>query len=220
MEDETMLGRFSVQVLKGLNGMEAALAADGPEGLELAWSWRPDVIVLDLILPGMSGLELLRQYRGQGGRAKVLVLTGFGGEWARRTAAALGADFLLDKPTGWSELLEAIRLLAGGLEGRCRELLLALGAEERGKGFDQAARCAAMLGEGGCRLLKEAYIEVAAGQKTGMGCVAKNIERMVRQLHRQGTPLYYRLTQLTAKDPPPTNREFLALLSQAATIPL
>jgi len=220
VEDEPLLGRLGVRILEGLGGMEAALGTDGAEGLELAWEWRPDVILLDLVLPVVSGVELLRQYRREGGKAKVLVITGGDLEKARGTVFAAGADELMGKPARWEEILDRVRLLAGGLEGQCRELLERMGARPGSKGFRQAAECAALLGERECGLLKEAYIEAARRHRTTPGSVAKNIERLAREVHQKGTPLYRRLTGREEGDPALTNREFLELLSQAARIPL
>ena len=220
VEDEAIQGWVALRVLEGQGGMETALASDGTEGLEMAWSFRPDVILLDLVLPGMSGLELLRRYREEGGKAKVLAVTGVPSEWTGRMSVAAGADFVLIKPICWEELPRTIRMLGGGLEGECERLLKAMGAKGRGKGFQQAARCAALLGEGRCELLKEAYIEVAARERTSPANVSKNIERLIDDLHPQGTELYYRLLGRGPKDRPPTNREFLDILSQAARIPL
>ncbi len=61
VEDEGLLGQLGLQIIEGLGGMEAALGTDGKGGLELAWSWGPDVILLDLVLAVMSGMGLLRQ---------------------------------------------------------------------------------------------------------------------------------------------------------------
>lgn len=220
VEDEPLQGWLTLQMLEQQEGMETALASDGFEGLEMAWSFRPHVILLDLVLPGMSGLELLRRYRGEGGKAKVLVITGARTEWSKRMSVAAGADFMLDKPVCWEELPATIRMLDGGLEGECRRLLKAMGAEERGKGFRQAAQCAALLGEGRCELLKEAYIELSARERSSPANISKNIERLIDGLHSQGTELYYRLLERGPADPAPTNREFLDILSQAARIPL
>lgn len=215
-----MLGQLGVRVLEGLGGMEAVLAQDGEKGLELAWSWRPDVILLDLVLPIMSGVELLGRYRKEGGRAKVLVITGSDLEKARRVVFPLGADGLMGKPVLWAEVVNHVRRLAGGLAEQCRTLLAEMGAREGTKGFCQAAECAALLGERECALLKEAYIEVGRRQKAGPASVSKNIERLAREVHEKGTPLYHRLAGRTLEDPALTNREFLGLLSQAARIPL
>ncbi len=220
VEDEPLLGRLGVRVLESLGGMETALAQDGEEGLELAWSWRPDVILLDLVLPVVSGPELLRRYRQEGGRAKVLAVTGGDLEKARKLIFPLGADGLMGKPFCWEEVVDRLQMLAGGLAGRCRTLLARMGAKEGTRGFLQAAECAALLGERECSLLKEAYVEVARRQKTRPANVSKNIERLAREVHEKETPLYRRLTGRGRTDPALTNREFLDLLSQAARIPL
>ena len=220
VEDEPELGRLEVQILGELGGMEAVLGSNGAEGLELAWSWRPDVILLDLVMPVMSGAEMLRQYRQQGGAAKVLVMTGAEPEQAKRIVFPLGADYMLSKPVHWGEVLNLVRTMAGGLEEQCRTLLKELGGNDRSKGFRQAAQCAARLGERGCTLLKEAYVEVARRDRSKMGSVAKNVERLAKEVHRADRPLYRRLTGRRPGDPHLTNREFLSLLSQAARIPL
>lgn len=220
VEDEPLLGQLGVRILESLGGMEAVLAEDGEAGLELAWSWRPDVILLDLVLPVMSGTAMLRQYRREGGSAKVLAVTGGDLEKARGTVYPLGANDLLGKPFRWGEAIEKIRLLAGGLAEECRTLLRQMGANEKSKGFQQAVECAALLGERECTLLKEAYVEVAHRHRAKPGGVSKNIERLAKELHRKGSPLYRRLTGRAEEDPYLTNREFLDLLSQAARIPL
>lgn len=220
VEDEPLQGWLALRILEREGGMETALAADGREGLELAWSFRPHVILLDLVLPGMSGLELLRQYRGEGGKAGVLAVTGVRTEWSKRMSVAAGADFVLEKPICWEELPRTLRMLGGGLEAECLRLLKAMGAKGPGKGVRQAARCAALLGEGRCQLLKEAYIEVAARERSSPANVSKNIERMIEKLHAGGSPLYRRLLGRGPTDPEPTNREFLDILSQAARSPL
>ena len=220
VEDEPLLGRLGLRILTGLGGMEAVLAEDGAEGLELAWSWRPDVILLDLILPVMSGVELLRQYRREGGGAKVLVMTGADLGKVQGLVCSLGANMLLSKPVRWGEVIGLCRLLAGGLEEQCRLLLREMGGREKGRGFEQAVQCAALLGENRCALLKEAYIEVARRQRTTVGSISKNIERLAKEVHQKGTPRYRRLTGREGGDPPLSNREFLDILSQAARIPL
>lgn len=220
VEDEPLQGWLALQILEREGGMETALAVDGPQGLELAWSFRPDVILLDLVLPGMSGLEMLRRYRREGGKARVLAVTGVQTEWSKRMSMAAGADFVLEKPICWEELPCTLRMLDGGLERECRRLLEAMGAKGRGKGARQAARCAALLGEGQCELLKEAYIEVAARERSSPANISKNIDRLIDDLHPRGTELYYRLLGRGPGDPRPTNREFLDILSRAVRIPL
>ena len=87
LPSQRQLGRWALEAA----GLEVVTAADGLTGLELAWSARPDVILLDLVLPGISGLELLRRYRQDRGTTPVLVLTGAGDPRVANLALARGA---------------------------------------------------------------------------------------------------------------------------------
>jgi CheY-like chemotaxis protein len=73
-------------------------AQDGPEALELALRLRPDLIILDLMLPGTSGLEVLNQLREQlpVGETRVIVLSAWG--HADQDALSAGADRFVPKP--------------------------------------------------------------------------------------------------------------------------
>jgi len=92
-------------------GYEVELARDGQRGLEEALGWRPDLVVLDLMLPLLGGLELLRTARREGARMPVLVLTARGQESDKVAALKLGADDYLTKPFGLLELLARVEAL-------------------------------------------------------------------------------------------------------------
>ncbi len=207
---------LSTLLLSQLPNVAVTAAYDGLEGLELAWSLRPHVILLDLILPGISGMELLRRYRRGGGRAKLLVLTQAGHSQVVAGALSMGADFLLTKPVQPGDLLRTVRLLLDSLTDRCRDLLTRMGAPAHWLGLGQAARCAALLGEAEHRrvLLKELYLQAAQEDHTTLECVEKNIRVLVQDLHHRGSPLYRKL--FPGQPKPPTNRHFLTVLSTAA----
>lgn len=97
-----------------LEEMEACLftAADGEEGLALALEQEPDVILLELFLPSLSGLEFLRRYRENGGRAGVLAFSAVATEDTARQALAAGADLFFSKPFRWTEVKRAVQALA------------------------------------------------------------------------------------------------------------
>ncbi|MFF2073591.1 response regulator transcription factor [Kitasatospora sp. NPDC058162] len=82
-------------------------AADGPQGLALARSARPDLLVLDLMLPGMDGLEILRRLRADadGAELPVVLLTAKGDETDRILGLELGADDYVTKPFSPRELV-------------------------------------------------------------------------------------------------------------------
>jgi two-component system phosphate regulon response regulator PhoB len=84
-------------------------AADGNAAWQAIVEQRPDLVVLDLSLPGMSGLDLLRRLRNAGDRTPVVVLSGRSGEGDRILGLDLGADDYLVKPFSPGELAARVR---------------------------------------------------------------------------------------------------------------
>jgi DNA-binding response OmpR family regulator len=98
---------------KGLReaGFAVDTTADGNEGLWYATSNEYDVIILDLMLPGMDGLEILKKIRNQGRKSHVLILTAKDTLQDRITGLDLGADDYLVKPFAFKELLARVHAL-------------------------------------------------------------------------------------------------------------
>jgi two-component system alkaline phosphatase synthesis response regulator PhoP len=92
-------------------GHDVVVAADGPEGVERARDSDPDVIVLDLMLPGMDGYRVLRTIREERLEMPVLILTARGEEADKVLGFRLGADDYVTKPFGVLELLARIEAL-------------------------------------------------------------------------------------------------------------
>ncbi len=84
-------------------------AASGEEAIQVLAGWTPDVMLLDLGLPGMSGLEVLRRLRSRGDRVAVIVVSVMPEENDKVEALELGADDYVVKPFGMRELLARIR---------------------------------------------------------------------------------------------------------------
>jgi len=100
-----------------IEGYEVLVAADGPAGLAAARTSAPDLIVLDLMLPGMDGYRVLRALRDERRTTPVLILTARGEESDKVRGFRLGADDYVTKPFGVLELLarvEALLRRAGG----------------------------------------------------------------------------------------------------------
>lgn len=111
IEDEPSVASF---IRKGLeeNGMVVAQAFDGPTGLTLATREEFDVIILDIVMPGMNGLEVCRQLREQQGmKTPVLMLTALGTTEDIVDGLTIGADDYLPKPFKFKELLARINAL-------------------------------------------------------------------------------------------------------------
>ncbi len=86
------------------DGIDVRLAADGTDALAQFHRYRPDLVVLDLMLPGMDGIEVCRQIRADGDVA-VIMLTAFGEESDRVLGLSTGADDYVTKPFSPRELV-------------------------------------------------------------------------------------------------------------------
>lgn len=108
IEDESEIRRFLRSTL-GVNGMELIEAGTGKAGLQKVTTASPDIILLDLGLPDMDGMEVLRQIRDWG-RTPVIVLSARGQERDKVAALEAGADDYLTKPFSAAELIARIRV--------------------------------------------------------------------------------------------------------------
>ena len=93
------------------DGSEVDSAEDGTRGLELARTCGADLVVLDLMLPGIDGYSLLRQLREKGSDVPVLILTARSEEADKVVGFRLGADDYVTKPFGLSELLARVKAI-------------------------------------------------------------------------------------------------------------
>lgn len=109
VDDEmTLLETLSYNLKK--QGYEVEMASDGPTALELARSGHPDLIVLDIMLPGMDGFEVCREIR-KDMNTPVLMLTARDDEIDRVVGLEVGADDYLTKPFSMRELLARVKAL-------------------------------------------------------------------------------------------------------------
>ena len=110
VEDEPGIASF---IYQGLNeaGYAVDVAHDGREGLEYALAAEYDALVLDILLPKMDGVELLKALRSQRLRVPVLLLTAMDAIEDRVRGLDAGADDYLVKPFAFSELLARLRAL-------------------------------------------------------------------------------------------------------------
>ena len=111
VEDEAYMAQAVAQVL-GKNNYTVDLAYDGEYGLDCARSGIYDIIILDIMLPGHSGLEILKTLRRERIAVPVLLLTAKSETEDKVTGLDLGADDYLTKPFEMEELLARLRVLA------------------------------------------------------------------------------------------------------------
>lgn len=120
VEDDVRVADFLLRGLRA-EGYGVQLARTGPEGLALARTADPALLLLDLMLPGMSGLELCQTLRAEGRHVPVLMLTAMSNLEDKVNGLRLGADDYLTKPFAFEELLARIEaLLRRGRDQRPR----------------------------------------------------------------------------------------------------
>ena len=114
--DDHSLVRMGLAALLGYQKdfVVAGEAEDGEQAVRLAREIKPDVIVMDLMMPGMDGVEATRQIRTETPDAHILILTTFGTSADVVRAISAGAAGAVMKDTSNDELLAAIRTVAGG----------------------------------------------------------------------------------------------------------
>lgn len=215
-EPSPLQGRVMCELLDAA-GMKARWVPDGVEALELLPAFQPHVLLTELVLPFFSGLELIRRCHALIPQLPALVVTAASSDWAMEAAYAAGARFVLLKPADEGEVLRLVRELHGGPAAYLEKLLLAHYPQGHRIGIRQCALCATLLAGDREALLKELYIGVAAREKTEPRCVARNVERFVKDFREKGDPGFLGLPD---RPGPPSVKDFLNALSQAATFPL
>lgn len=105
-DDEAM----SVALRDGLEyeGFAVSLATDGETGLRLASTESPDLILLDVMLPKITGLDICRKLRGDGNSVPIIMLTARGQEIDKVLGLKMGADDYVTKPFGFMELMARV----------------------------------------------------------------------------------------------------------------
>src|SRR5262245_56990675 len=108
MDDDESL-RDTIGVMLEQEGFRAVLVADGRTGFEKALLQKPDLMLVDLRLPGMSGVEICKQLRAAKLQTPIIILSAVGDEVDKVLLLEVGADDYVVKPFGTRELLARIR---------------------------------------------------------------------------------------------------------------
>jgi PAS domain S-box-containing protein len=98
----------SLAMILEIRGHQARIAADGPQALEVARELRPEVVMLDIGLPGMDGYEVARRLRAEHDGLLLIALTGYGQDEDRRRSKEAGFDHHLVKPVDFALLQEVM----------------------------------------------------------------------------------------------------------------
>lgn len=108
IEDDKTI-RLALGFTLANEGYELTVATDGAQGLEAARATDPDLILLDVMLPKLSGLEVARQLRNDGSKVPIIMLTALDQETDKVAGLDAGADDYVTKPFSLAELLARVR---------------------------------------------------------------------------------------------------------------
>lgn len=223
-EATRLLVRAYLEPLKGI--VVCGEAGDGMEGRDLIWALKPDLVLLDLVMPVMDGTQLLRSLRDDPPpvRPGIIVLSHLVGDLAVQIMATLGVEYYLTKPVNLTELADLLDCLScrqspvigSPAEGQARWLLLRMGASQSSLGCRYAALTAEQLARAphGEMLLKEAYGPAIKEANTSRANVEKNIRDLIDKLHQMAKEEY--ITMMGGlPERRPDNRTFLTRLADA-----
>ncbi len=144
-DDSTVSSVLSAYLRKA--GFDPRIAADGASALQEWTQWKPDVVILDVMLPGMTGLEVLQRRRADDDGAAVIILSARGDEEDRLLGLEVGADDYVVKPFSPREAVLRVQALLRRSERLGAGSMLPRTVAVGGLSVDLQARTAHLVGE-------------------------------------------------------------------------
>lgn len=139
VDDETSITDSLTPYLQR-SGFEVQVAGDGRDALARVAAWRPDLIVSDIVMPGMDGRELVRHLRAGGDQTPAILLTRVGESSERSAALEEGADDYLNKPFDPQELVARARAVLRRVAAGAGSLVSAQALVAEGLRLDRPGR--------------------------------------------------------------------------------
>ena len=199
VEDEKDIARMIDYNLKK-EGYRTVLAHDGPSGAAAADRERPDLVLLDIMLPGLDGLEVLKRLRSDGRSLPVILLTAKSEETDKVVGLELGADDYITKPFAVKEMLarvksvlrrasvqpdKADRFKDGGFEIDFQKITVLV----KGRPVELTAKefvlLKALVSAGGKMLSREALLESAWGMDASLEVETRTVDVHIGTLRRK-----------------------------------
>ena len=200
---------------------------DGIQTIEKIANFDPDILLLDLCLPGTDGISVIRALRASGRDTKVLVMSGYTGEYALAVLESLGVDYVFPKPCDFGAVLCTIRDVSlqiacqdrWDLENEVDRLLLSLGFRMGKTAYQCTFDAICMRYEDfDCPATKVLYPAVAKKNGGNANQVEKAIRDAIKVAWRTGNRSLWKLYFPPKQDGElccPTNDEFLARMVKA-----
>ncbi len=203
--------------------------ADGYEAQKCIPRFRPDVMIVDVKLPGIDGISLLQWANGQGIRTRVLLTTRFPSEYILEAGSRVGVDYVMLKPLNFSALAARVEDMCQSMipavtesrdpDSQITGLLLALGFRPKLRGYACLREAILLCAGGGYdSVTKLLYPEVARR----LGCRSSHVERNIRSAIESAWAtrdealwrLYF-APDSTGQVPRPTNAELIGRLAES-----
>ncbi len=110
VDDELFVGELLKEYLS-IQGYQAAAVSNGEDALSVTQQFQPHIVILDIRMPGMSGMEVLKNIKAKNKATGVIMLSAYGDTETVDEALRLGADQYLQKPMNLKHLVETLTLL-------------------------------------------------------------------------------------------------------------
>lgn len=110
VDDELFVGELLKEYLS-IKGYEAVAVSNGEDALSVSKQFQPHIVILDIRMPGMSGMEVLKNIKARNKATGVIMLSAYGDTETVDEALRLGADHYLQKPMNLKFLVETLTLL-------------------------------------------------------------------------------------------------------------
>ena len=110
VDDELFVGELLKEYLS-IQGYQASAVSNGEDALSVSQQFQPHIVILDIRMPGMSGMEVLKNIKAKNKTTGVIMLSAYGDTETVDEALRLGADHYLQKPMNLMHLVETLKLL-------------------------------------------------------------------------------------------------------------
>lgn len=109
VDDSDLIAQRLKEILQDLEKLEIIdIAPNGYEGIEKYWRYKPDLVILDIRLPILNGIEVLQKIRKAKNRTRIIILTNYNNSYFKEACLSEGADYFLDKSTEFEKVYEII----------------------------------------------------------------------------------------------------------------